>query len=182
MEKILEKYKKMYHDYALAICEVEIQLHKARVTRIKGKIQTYFNSSQNRNTFARIMCKAYLTDTPVTITEVCKELKANRSSVSIMVDECLKEGWISVHRENGRAKCMATKELYRAYMKYAHWNKQISQSIIGRQYDRLVQVESMLRELDIEIPDFSYGEPDINPTTVKVLKKLGDNLSDTRHQ
>lgn len=172
----------MYHDYALAICEVEIQLHKARVTRMTGKMQTYFNSSQNRNTFARVMCKAYLTDTPVSITEVCEVFNANRSSVSIMVDECEKEGWISVNRENGKAKCMATEELYRGCMKYAHWKKQISRSIIGRQYDRLVQIESMLRELDIDIPDFSYGEPDINPTTVEILKKLGDNLSDRRLQ
>ncbi len=174
MERIIDLYKKMYHEYTLAICEVEIQLHKARVTRMKGKLQTYFNSSQNRNTFARIMCKAFATDTPVSITEICETLVANRSSVSIMVDECEKEGWISVTRVNNKALCMATEELHRGCMRYAHWKKQISRSIIGKKYDKLIQLESMLREMNIEIPDFSYGEPDIQATTVELLMDISD--------
>lgn len=180
MEKILKLYKKMYYEYALAICEVEIHLHHARTTRVNSRMQCYFNSSTNRNTMARIMCRAYLTDTPVTITEICEVLHANRSSVSIMVDECEKEGWISVNRENGKAKCMATEELHRGCMKYAHWKKQISRSLVGRKYDKLIQLENMLRDMDIDIPDFSHGEPDINPNTVHLLKKLGDNVSERR--
>ena len=99
-----------------------------------------------------------------------------------MVDECEKEDWISVNRENGKAKCMATVELYRGCMKYVHWKKQISQSIIGRKYDKLMQLESILREMNLPTPDFSYGEPDINPTTVEILQKLCDKLSDKRLQ
>mgnify|MGYP003136096607 CR=1 FL=1 len=96
-----------------------------------------------------------------------------------MVDECEKEGWISVTRVNNKALCMATEELHQGCMRYAHWKKQISRSIIGKKYDKLIQLESMLREMNIEIPDFSYGEPDIKATTVELLMKLGD-ISDRR--
>ena len=87
MDKIVELYEKKYKELALSIIDVEISLHQGRLTRLNGKIQNYFNSSQNRNTFARIMAKAYMTNKPYSITEICELLGANRSSVSIMVDE-----------------------------------------------------------------------------------------------
>ena len=160
MEKILELYEKQYKEYALAVMEVEIQLHKARSVRMSGKLQQYFNSSQNRNTFARIMSKAYQLQEPVTITYICELLDANRSSVSLMVDECEKGGWISVLRDKNKAWCMATKELHDSMMKYVHWKKRINKSIVGDFYKSLDQLESVLNKANIVIPDMSYGELD----------------------
>ena len=158
MEKILDLYTKTYKAYALSVMEIEIELHKARTTRIKTKLQVYFNSSQNRNTFARIMTKAYLIDDPVTITEVCELLNANRSSVSLMVDECEKEGWITIARTSNKAWCMASEDLYIATMDYVHWKKIINKSVVGDHWKSLTQLESVLNKAGIEIPDLSYNE------------------------
>lgn len=158
MDKIIELYKKAYKEYALSVCEVEIQLNHARATRLNGKSQSYFNSSQNRNTFARIASRAYMLNEPVTITQICEMLCANRSSVSIMVDECEKEGWITVTRGNNKALCMATPVLNEAMMKYVYYKKKVSKSIVGNQWNTLDQLESVLKAVDLEIPDLSFGE------------------------
>ena len=161
MDKIIDLYKKAYDDYALAICDVEIELHRARSKRLSGRIQHYFNSTANRNTFARIMSKAFILKKPVTITEICKLLHVNRSSVSIMVDECVKEGWVSVERKNNKALCMATEELYIAMMKYVHYRKVVSRSIIGTYWKTLDQLESVLTQTETPLPDMSFGEDNV---------------------
>ena len=158
MERILELYKKQYKEYVLAMMDAEIELHQARATRMGTKLQTYFNSSQNRNTFARIMTKAYIKQEPVTITDICELLNANRSSVSLMVDECTKEGWITIARTSNKAWCMASKELYEGTMAYVYWKKTNNISIVGDHWKSLDQLESVLNKAGIEIPDQSYSE------------------------
>ena len=158
MDRIVELYEKKYKDYALSIIDIEIELHKSRSLMMNGKISNYFNSSQNRNTFARIMSKAYITNKPYSITEVCELLNANRSSVSIMVDECEQEGWITVLRDKNKAMCMATKELYEAMMKYVAWRKKNSKSIIGDHFKAIDQLESVLKHVGVDIPDMTFGE------------------------
>lgn len=157
MDRIVDLYEKKYKEYALAIIDVEIELHKSRSLMMNGKISNYFNSSQNRNTFARIMSKAYITNKPYSITEVCELLNANRSSVSIMVDECEQEGWITVLRDKNKAMCMATEELYEAMMKYVSWRKQHSKSIIGNHFKAIDQLESVLKHVGVVIPDMTFG-------------------------
>jgi len=161
MDRIVDLYEKKYKEYALAIIDIEIELHKSRSLMMNGKISSYFNSTQNRNTFARIMSKAYMTNKPYSITEVCELLSANRSSVSIMVDECEKEGWITVNRDKNKAMCMATEALYEAMMKYVYWRKQNSKSIIGDHYKALDQLESVLNHVGVDIPDMAFGEKEV---------------------
>jgi DNA-binding transcriptional regulator GbsR (MarR family) len=161
MDKVVDLYEKKYKEYALAIIDIEIELHKSRSLMMNGKISNYFNSTQNRNTFARIMSKAYMTNKPYSITEVCELLSANRSSVSIMVDECEKEGWITVLRDKNKAMCMATEEVYEAMMRYVYWRKQNSKSIIGDHYKAIDQLESVLNHVGIDIPDMAFGEKEV---------------------
>ena len=161
MDKVVDLYEKKYKEYALAIIDIEIELHKSRSLMMNGKISNYFNSTQNRNTFARIMSKAYMTNKPYSITEVCELLSANRSSVSIMVDECEKEGWITVLRDKNKAMCMATEEVYEAMMRYVYWRKQNSKSIIGDHYKAIDQLESVLNHVGIDIPDMTFGEKEV---------------------
>lgn len=158
MDKVVDLYEKKYKEYALSIIDIEIWLHKSRSLMMNGKISNYFNSSQNRNTFARIMTKAYITNKPYSITEVCELLSANRSSVSIMVDECEQEGWITVNRHKNKAMCMATEELYQAMMKYVSWRKENSKSIIGDHFKALDQLESVLRHVGVDIPDMTFSK------------------------
>jgi DNA-binding transcriptional regulator GbsR (MarR family) len=161
MDKVVDLYEKKYKEYALAIIDIEIELHKSRSLMMNGKISNYFNSTQNRNTFARIMSKAYMTNKPYSITEVCELLSANRSSVSIMVDECEKEGWITVLRDKNKAMCMATEKVYEAMMRYVYWRKQNSKSIIGDHYKAIDQLESVLNHVGIDIPDMAFGEKEV---------------------
>ena len=158
MDRVVDLYEKKYIEYALAILDIEIELHKSRSLMLNGKISNYFNSSQNRNTFARIMSKAYITNKPYTITEICELLNANRSSVSIMVDECEQEGWITVLRDKNKAMCMGTEELYKAMMKYVSWRKENSKSIIGDHFKALDQLESVLRHVGVDIPDMTFSK------------------------
>ena len=158
MDRIVELYEKKYKDYALAIIDIEIELHKSKSLMMNGKISNYFNSSQNRNTFARIMSKAYMTNKPYSITDICELLNANRSSVSIMVDECEKEGWITILRDKNKAMCMATEVLYEAMMKYVFWRKQNGKSIIGDHFKAIDQLESVLKHVGVDIPDMTFGK------------------------
>ena len=158
MDRIVDLYEKKYKEYALAIIDAEIELHKSRSLMLNGKISNYFNSTQNRNTFARIMSKAYMTNKSYSITEVCELLNANRSSVSIMVDECEQEGWITVLRNKNKAMCMATKELYEAMMRYVSWRKQNVNSIIADHFKAVDQLESVLKHVGVDIPDMTIGK------------------------
>lgn len=166
MDRIVDLYEKKYKQYALAIIDIEIELHKSRSLMLNGKVSNYFNSSQNRNTFARIMSKAYMTNKPYSITEVCELLSANRSSVSIMVDECEQEGWITVLRDKNKAMCMATEELYEAMMKYVAWRKVNSKSIIGDHYKVIDQLESVLKHVGVDIPDMTFGMKEVEDDDV----------------
>lgn len=158
MDRIVDLYKKKYKEYALAIIDIEISLHQARLTRLNNRIQNYFNSSMNRHAFSRLMSKAYMINKPYSITEICELLGANRSSVSVMVDECEKEGWITVLRDKNKAMCMATKDLYEQMMRYVWWRKQHSKSVIGDHYKALDQLESVLKHVGVETPDMSFDE------------------------
>ncbi|MDC0134507.1 MarR family transcriptional regulator [Alphaproteobacteria bacterium] len=171
MERILDLYTKTYKAYALAVMDIEIELHKARTTRINTKLQAYFNSSQNRNTFARIMTKAYIEQEPVTITYICELLNANRSSVSLMVDECEKEGWITIARSSNKAWCMASEELYEDTMDYVHWKKIINKSVVGDHWKSLTQLESVLNKAGVPLPNQSYSEKlDDNANVLELVK------------
>lgn len=155
-DKIINLYKKLYMEYSLSVLEVEMELHKARTTTFKNRLQAYFNSGQNRNTFARIMTRAYITGVEVSITEICELLNANRSSVSVMVDECMKEGWITTRRESNKTLCKATEELYYRTMRYCHFKKKVNKSIVGDNWKKLNQLESVLEAANITAPDMSF--------------------------
>ena len=158
MDVIQGLYKKAYEEYALSVIEMEIELHMARIYRQTNKIQKYFNSSMNRNTFARIMVRAYIKDEGVSITEVCEILGANRSSVSVMVDETEKSGWMLVNRIANKASCMATDALYKAHINFICWNKKMHKKVVTENFKTLDQLESVLRKNDIEVPD---GDDDL---------------------
>lgn len=104
------------------------------------------------------MSKAYHLNEPVTITYICEVLDANRSSVSVMVDEAEKEKWISVLRDKNKAFCMATQELYEGMMGYVYWKKTINKSIVGDQWKALDQLEKILTKANIPIPDMSENK------------------------
>ena len=88
------------------MCQLEIKLYQARIDRMTSKSQRYFNSTPLRNAFARMMVYSKYVNSFYTISEIVKELRTNRQSVSTMVDECSKEGWIFVKKEKNKLYCV----------------------------------------------------------------------------
>ncbi len=83
----------------LRFLDLEIAVHHARKTRMDFPLQRYFNSTLNRNTFARLMCKAYYLNKGYSIKEICDAVIISRMSCHTMVRECLAAGYIVKHSE-----------------------------------------------------------------------------------
>ena len=83
--------------------DLEIAVHHARKTRMDFPLQRYFNSTLNRNTFARLMCKAHYLDKGYSIKEICDAIVISRMSCHTMIRECLAAGFIIKHGEKSYA-------------------------------------------------------------------------------
>ena len=112
--------------YILTMCQLEIKLYQARIDGMKSKSQRYFNSTPLRNAFARMMVYSKYVNSFYTISEIVRELRTNRQSVSTMVDECSKEGWIFVKKEKNKLYCTATKDMLDGFHDYVKWRKKIA--------------------------------------------------------
>lgn len=89
-----EIHRNLLREYARELCVHQLSVHQARQTRMDTKIQRYFNSSQGRNAFARLMCLATFDGADKTRADVARELHMTRAAATKMVDECLAENWI----------------------------------------------------------------------------------------
>lgn len=87
-------HRNLLREYARELCVHQLSVHQARQTRMDTKIQRYFNSSQGRNAFARLMCLATFDGKAYTRADVARELHMTRAAATKMVDECLAENWI----------------------------------------------------------------------------------------
>lgn len=152
-------HQELWDEYMSCILDLEIKMHEVRRERLDTRLQIYFNSSQNRYCFAMIMNRAFIHDKPVTITECCEIMGANRSSVSLMVDECEKEGWINVVRSQNRAFCSATDTLFEAFQEYCQFRKQVNKSIIGDAFKSLSILEGVMAKANIPIDYETIKKP-----------------------
>ena len=112
--------------YILTMCQLEIKLYQARIDGMTSKSQRYFNSTPLRNAFARMMVYSKYVNSFYTISEIVKELRTNRQSVSTMVDECSKEGWIFIKKEKNKLYCTATQDMLDGFHDYVKWRKKIA--------------------------------------------------------
>lgn len=92
-------YKNCTNKTYLLLLDLEIAVHHARKTRMHFPLQRYFNSTLNRNAFARLMCKAYYLDKGYSIKEICDVILISRMACHTMVRECLAAGYIVRHGE-----------------------------------------------------------------------------------
>ena len=83
----------------LLLLDLEIAVHHAIKTRMHFPLQRYFNSTLNRNAFARLMCRASYLGIGYSIKEICNVILISRMSCHTMVRECLAEGYIIKHSE-----------------------------------------------------------------------------------
>lgn len=87
-------HRNLLREYARELCVHQLRVHQAKQTRTDTKLQRYFNSSQGRNAFARLMCLATFDGIDQTRADIARELHMTRAAVTKMVDECLAENWI----------------------------------------------------------------------------------------
>jgi hypothetical protein len=109
-----------------SLCDYELKIYQARIDRTKTKEQRYFNSTPIRNAFASLMIVAACNNKYFTITEIVNHLRTNRQSVSTMVDECKKEGWVDVTKIGNKLHCTASETLINSFQDYINFSQNIS--------------------------------------------------------
>jgi len=109
-----------------SLCEYELKIYQGRLDRMNTREQRYFNSTPIRNAFASLMVAAACSNKFYTITEIVNTLRSNRQSISTMVDECKKEGWINVSKIGNKLQCSASQVLVKSFNDYIHFSARIS--------------------------------------------------------
>jgi len=111
--------QKILSDYAVALAKWQIELYRGRNQRMDNPIQRYFNSTPTRNTFARMMFLANQDDKlHYTKSVIARELFITRQAASLMVDDCLAEGWIEAYCQDKTTCYKATQALAEKQMDY----------------------------------------------------------------
>tara|TARA_B100000927_G_C16422526_1_gene452005 strand:- start:6 stop:572 length:567 start_codon:yes stop_codon:yes gene_type:complete len=115
--------------YCLQLCYYEMAKYEGRQTRLNGPMQKYFNSTQTKNAFARLMHIAAKVKSLYTKTNIATELHITRQAAHQMVDECLDAGWIEVDQAGRCPTYKATQTLQDGLMKYAKFALETGQGI-----------------------------------------------------
>ena len=137
-------------EYRKCVMKIEMEIFKARQTRMLNKIQRYFNSTPLRNAFARWMVNAFYENEFYTITHLVKEMHTNRQTISNMINECEKEGYIIVIRKGKTVSCQASQSLVEKSNDYCKWSKKITELTVGKAYNDLIQFEKwMSKEFNV---------------------------------
>ncbi len=137
-------------EYRKCVMKIEMEIFKARQTRMLNKIQRYFNSTPLRNAFARWMVNAFYENQFYTITYLVNEMHTNRQTISNMVNECEKEGYIIVIRKGKTVSCQASQPLVEKSNDYCKWRKEITELTVGKAYNDLIQFEKwMSKEFNV---------------------------------
>ena len=91
----MQQYRKNIRDKAIAaVIAHEIAMLQSYKTRHSSKQLRYFNSSETRESFAKLMVHAALTDQDYSVSSISKLLGVTRVAVIQIVDDTEAEGWI----------------------------------------------------------------------------------------
>ena len=133
-------------EYRKSLIKVDMEIFQARQTRMKSKIQRYFNSTPLRNAFARWMVYAYYENQFYTISQLVNEMSTNRQTVSVMINECEIENYIIVQRKGKTVGCQSSLMLIQAMNEYSEWRKKLIEKTIYRPYINLKQFENIMNK------------------------------------
>ena len=146
-EQIHEYLKQQYR---LSLIKIEIELHKARQTRMDNNVQRYFNSTPIRNAFARWMVYGAYVNKFYSITELVKELYSNRQTISTIIKECEEYKFIIVKRSKNTTKCQAAPILIEKMEDYCDWRRKLGKDTVARSLLTLTTFEElMLNDLSL---------------------------------
>jgi hypothetical protein len=127
-EQIHEHLKQQYR---LNLIKIEMELHKARQTRMDNNVQRYFNSTPIRNAFARWMVYGAYVNIFYSITELVNELHTNRQTISTMIKECEAYKFIIVVRSSNTTKCQASPLLIEKMEDYCDWRRKLGKDTVA---------------------------------------------------
>ena len=88
-------------DYTTSLCLIDLDLHQDRETwkvdndQVTQRMTSYFQSSQYKNAFARLMGYAYYVKQPSTISWISQRIVISRTAAHQFVRDCLAEKWIT---------------------------------------------------------------------------------------
>tara|TARA_R110000851_G_scaffold56827_1_gene132762 strand:+ start:691 stop:1107 length:417 start_codon:yes stop_codon:yes gene_type:complete len=115
------------------LLKAEIEIYKLRVTRLNSEIQQYFNSSQLRNVFSRIMTLAAYENKGLTIADIVAQTYSSRQTVSKMISQCRTLGYIElIEDDNYLKRYRATPELVKAQKIYNELRHKVAREIYGK--------------------------------------------------
>ena len=88
-------------DYTASLCLIDLDLHQDRENwkvdddQVTQRMTSYFQSSQYKNAFARLMGYAYYVKQPATISWISQRIVISRTAAHQFVRDCLAEKWIT---------------------------------------------------------------------------------------
>ena len=141
-EQIHEHLKQQYR---LKLIKIEMELHKARQTRMDNNVQRYFNSTPIRNAFARWMVYGAYVNIFYSITELVNELHTNRQTISTMIKECEAYKFIIVKRAKNTTKCQASPSLIEKMEDYCDWRRKLAKDTVGHSLLTLTSFEELMQ-------------------------------------
>ena len=107
--------------YTLQLCYYQMSEYEGRQTRLNGPMQQYFNSTQTKNAFARLMYIAANVKSLYTKTKIATELHITRQAAHVMVEECLDGGGIEVDQDGRCPTYKASETLIDGVKLYAEF-------------------------------------------------------------
>ena len=141
-EQIHEYLKQQYR---LSLIKIEMELHKARQTRMDNNVQRYFNSTPIRNAFARWMVYGAYVNKFYSITELVNELHTNRQTISTIIKECEAYKFIIVKRASNTTKCQASPSLIEKMEDYCDWRRKLAKDTVGHSLLTLTSFEELMQ-------------------------------------
>ena len=112
--------KLLIKSYTQALCVQQIQANRMRHQYAQTRLNRYFNSTQRRNTFSRLMCLATYVNALYTPSYIAEQLFISRQATHQMIRDCLEEGWVEYQiTDTGAKGYRATAELIEAMEDYA---------------------------------------------------------------
>ena len=131
--------------YRLHLIKIEMELHKARQTRMDNNLQRYFNSTPIRNAFARWMVYGAYVNKFYSITELVNELHTNRQTISTIIKECEEDKFIIVKRSKNTTKCQAAPILIEKMEDYCDWRRKLAKDTVGHSLLTLASFEELMQ-------------------------------------
>ena len=86
--------------YSASLCLIDLDLHQDRENwkidndQTTQRMTSYFQSSQYKNAFARLMGYSFYMKQPSTISWISKRIVISRTAANAFVKDCLAESWI----------------------------------------------------------------------------------------